>query len=278
MPCGATFSNSNIRGWTGMDIKIEFKGLKELQSMMTDLEKNQMPFALAKALTKTAQDVKEAEIKQMPSYLDRPTPYTQNSLYVKPATKKDLTSMVYFKDRSGVGKGNPAANYIQPQVEGGKRNLKRFESALRRIGVLPAGMYVAPGEACQLDAYGNIPGSFIVQILSYFRAFGEQGYRANITDQRKASLKRGSKKKLGYEYFVSKGKGEWFGRKQHLRPGIYKRVGFAAGSAIKPIMMFVKEPSYQKRFPFYETAQKVIDRNLCNNFNEAMDDAIKTAK
>ncbi len=261
-----------------MKVDIKFEGLRELQSKMTDLEKNQMPFALAKALTKTAQDVKEAEIKQMKSSLDRPTPYTLNSLYIKPATKRDLSSMVYFKDRSGVGKGNPAANFIQPQVEGGKRNLKRFESALRRIGVLPVGMYIAPGEACQLDAYGNIPGSFIVQILSYLRAFGEQGYRANITDKRKAALKRGSKRKLGYEYFVSKGKGEWFGRQQHLPPGIYKRVDFAAGSAIKPIMMFVKEPSYTKRFPFFETAQKVIDRNLKNNFNEAMAEVIRTAK
>lgn len=259
-----------------VDIKIE--GIKELQSKMTDLEKNQVSFALARALTKTAQQVKEEEIKVMKSSLDRPTQYTLNALYVKPATKKDLSAMVYFKDKSSAGKGNPAANWMLPQVSGGKRNLKRFESALRRIGVLPLGLFIAPGEACQLDAYGNIPGAFIVQILSYFRAFGEQGYRANITDKRKASLKRGSKRNLGYEYFVSKGKGEWYGRQQHLPPGIYKRVRFSSGSAIKPIMMFVKEPSYSKRFPFFKTAQKVIDKNMRNNFNQAMDDAIKTAK
>ena len=233
---------------------------------------------MAKALTKTAQQVQSEEVKVMRSTLDRPTTYTMKSLYVKPATKKNLTSMVYFKDKSQAGKGNPAANYIEPQTMGGKRNVKRFESALRRIGVLPMGMFITPGSACPIDSYGNIPASFIVQILSYFRAFGEQGYRANITDKRKASLKRGSKRAQGYAYFVSKGKGEWYGRQQHLPPGIYKRIGFAAGSAIKPVMMFVKEPSYAKRFPFYETAQKVINRNINNNFSEAMSEAIKTAK
>ena len=260
-----------------MKIDIKFEGLKELQSMMTDLEKRQFPYATAKALTKTAQKVKEEQIKVMQRTIDRPTPYTLNSLYVKSATKNNLTSMVYFKE-GFFGAGVPAANFIQPHVDGGKRNLKRFESALRRIGVLPIGMFIAPGEACQLDAYGNIPGSFIIQIMSYFRAFGEQGYRANITDKRKKSLKRGSKRSLGFEYFVSKGKGEWYGRQQHLPPGIYKRVDFAAGSAIKPIMMFVKEPVYRKRFPFFETAQKVIDNNLKPNFDEAMEEAIRTAK
>ena len=252
--------------------------ISELQSNIRDIEKRHIPFAMAKALTKTAQQVQSEEVKVMRSTLDRPTTYTMKSLYVKPATKKNLTSMVYFKDKSSAGKGNPAANWMLPQITGGKRNLKRFESALRRIGVLPLGMYIAPGEACPLDAYGNIPGSFIVQILSYLRAFGEQGYRANITDKRKASLKRGSKRAQGYAYFVSKGKGEWYGRQQHLPPGIYKRIGFAAGSAIKPVMMFVKEPSYSKRFPFFETAKRVIDRNLKTNFNEAMSEAIRTAK
>lgn len=272
-----------------VEIKVEIKGLKELQNSMNDLAKRQIPFASAKALTKTAQDVKEEEIKQMHRSLDRPTPYAMNSLYVKPATKTNLEAMVYYKDKSSAGKGNPSANFMQPQAEGGRRKLKRFESALQRIGILPKGMYVAPGEACQLDAYGNIPASFIVQILSYFRAFGEQGYRANITDKRRASMAKGSKRKgtRGYVYFVSLGKGEvdiptesggMRTIKQHLPAGIYKRVGFAWGSSIKPIMMFVKEPAYQKRFPFYETAQKVIDKKLDNNFNEAMDAAIKTAK
>lgn len=262
-----------------MKINIEFKGLDAVIANIEGLARTQIPFAAAKALTKTAQDVKEAEIKQMQSSLDRPTPYTLGSLYVKSATKSKLESMVFFKDKSSAGKGNPAANWMQPEVEGGQRNVKRFEAALQRIGVLPKGMYIAPGAACQLDTYGNIPSGLIVQILSYFRAFGEQGYRANITDKRKAALAKGSKRtgKAGYEYFVSYGKGTRSGR-QHLPAGIYKRVSLTGQGNIKPIMMFVKQPSYQKRFPFFETAQKVINQKLIPNFDEAMKEALLTMK
>jgi hypothetical protein len=261
-----------------MNVTVEFKGLKELISDMDDLAKKQVPFALSRALNKTAEDMKAEMVREMPSRMDRPTPFTMNALYIRYANKGRLAAEIGYKDKSQAGKGNPAANWMQPQVEGGPRNIKRFERALQMRNILPRGMYIAPGEACPLDAYGNIPGSFIVQILSYFRAFGEQGYRANITDKRKASLKRGSKKSgFGFEYFVAKPNEGW-STSQHLPPGIWKRVQFAGGSAIKPIMMFVKTPSYQKRFPFYGIATKVIDNKLMQHFDAEMREAIRTAK
>jgi len=261
-----------------MDIKIEFKGLKELIANMDNLAKTQLPFATAKALTKTAGDVKRNEIQQMSTKLDRPTPYVINSLYVKPATKQNLVSEVGFKDYAGGGTNKRGANIIYPHVEAGKRHLKGFESALQRIGVLPKGMYIAPGAACPLDAYGNIPSGLIVKIMSYFRAFGEQGYKANITDERKAKLKRGTKKKTGFEYVVIKPNEGW-GTGQHLAPGIYMRQNVPIGRGrIRPIMMFVKIPSYRKRFPFYETAQKIVDIKFKMNFDEAMREALLTMK
>lgn len=235
-----------------MNVTIEFKGLKEVIANMDDLAKKQVPFSMSRALNKTAEQVKAEMIRQMPSRMDRPTPFTLNALYIHYANKGRLTTEIGYKDKSQSGKGNPAANWMQPQVEGGRRRIKRFERALQRIGVLQPGMYIAPGDACQLDAYGNIPGSFIVQILSYFRAFGQQGYRANITDKRKSALKRGTKKSgFGFEYFVARPNEGW-GTSQHLAPGIYKRVKFGSGTAIKPIMMFVKTPAYSRRFPFYD--------------------------
>lgn len=260
-----------------MNFKVEIKGLQELQRTMEDIAVNQLPYAVKTAINKTANEIKAAEINEVQATIDRPTPYTLGSMKIDYATKSNLGALIYFKDKNSSGKGNPAANFMFPQAEGGQRNLKRFESALNRIGILPNGMYIAPGGGCPLDAYGNIPSSLIVQILSYFRAFGER-YGSNITDKRKQRLAKGSKKTgFGFEYIVSYGPGTWSGR-QHLPAGIYKRVSFSQGSAIKPIMMFVKQPSYQKRFPFYETAQKITDQNLNNNFDEAMIAAIKTAK
>ncbi len=265
-----------------MEFKVTVEGLKELYSNITGLTK-QVPFATSLAVNRTAAQVKRELEKQMPNYIDRPTPYTLRSLRIDVSYLKhpisggrNLEATIRYKDKSDAGKGNPAANFMLPQVEGGKRVLKGFESGLRRVGVLPNGMYIVPGEACPLDAYGNIPRSLIVQIMSYFKAT-----RNDITwmkDKRKASLKKGTKKQIGIDYIVSYGPGTWSGR-QHLLAGIYKReYHFGKRTRVRPIMMFVKEPSYQKRFPFNEIAKKIVDQNLKQNFEEAMNEAIRTAK
>ena len=258
-----------------MEFKIRIDGIEGVKTMLNNLSQKQIPYATALALTRTAQDVKQAEYAEMQKVFDRPTPYTLQSLYLKPATKQNLESMVYFKDFAG--KGTPAKKFLPPEIHGGERRLKRFESALKRIGILPDGRYVTPGSACPLDAYGNIPGSFIVQILSYFRAFGEQGYRANITPKKKQKLKAGTKRNRGYEYFVSYGKGTWSGR-QHLPPGIYKRTGFAWGSSVKPIFMFVRKPAYKPRFRFYELAKEITNKKFIPNLSLALHEAKETAR
>ncbi len=260
-----------------MEIKMEITGIKELIASMSDFEKAQLPYAAAKSLTDTAQMVQSAEKEAMKSTLDRPTPYTLKSIYVKAARKNRLEAVVGFKEFAG--KGTPAVKYMYPEIMGGDRNTKRFERALQSKGILPKGMYVVPGAGCQLDAYGNIPQSLIVQIISYFQAFGEQGYRANITPQRKAALAKGSKRKgtMGFEYFVSYGPGTAGGR-QHLPAGIYKRVTFAMGSAIKPILMFVKKPAYRKRFPFYVVARKIINEWGMKLFKRNLAEALRTAR
>lgn len=274
-----------------MKVDIEFKGLKELQAKMTDIEKKQIPFALKNALNKTADEVKEAEARQMSVSFDRPTRWALNGMYIQYATKTNQSAVVKFKDDKDKkwGRGTPAANFIEPHVSGGKRNVKGFESSLRWAYVLPKGMYIAPGAACPLDAYGNIPHGLIMQILSYFKASERwAGHTSNITDKGRARLLKGTRKTRGFQYIISNGKGTkafsrdkngqdvW--RPQHLPAGIYKKEVYTHGTRIRPIIMFVKEPSYQKRFPFYETAQKVIDRNLKDNFIKAMAEALKTAK
>ncbi|MEN6620004.1 MAG: hypothetical protein ABFD50_00415 [Smithella sp.] len=265
-----------------MEFKVTMDGLKEMYSNITGLSR-QVPFATSLALNRTAAQVKQELEKQMPNYMDRPTLYTLRSLKIDVSTMKHpvsgnrkLEATIRYKDKSDAGKGNPASNFMLPQVEGGKRVVKGFEAGLRRVGVLPNDMYIALGAACPIDAYGNIPSSLIVQIMSYFQAT-----RNNITwmsQKRKDKLKKGTKKNIGIDYIVSYGPGTWSGR-QHLPAGIYKReYHFGNRTRVRPIMMFVKEPSYKKRFPFYDIAQKIVDQNLKSNFEEAMNEAIRTAK
>jgi hypothetical protein len=76
------------------DVRDNFPQVKRL----LDAQQRQMPFAVALALTRTAQDVKRAEQAEMRGVFDRPTPFTLNSLFTKPATKQSLEARVWVKD------------------------------------------------------------------------------------------------------------------------------------------------------------------------------------
>lgn len=245
--------------------------LDRIKNGLRELERNQIPFALAKALTATAKDVQAAEVKEIKDSFDRPTPATLDSIYVQPATKVKPEATVKIKDF--MGKGTPAVKYLAAEVEGGQRRAKRFERALQAAGILPPGYFVVPGAAAELDQYGNIKGSQITQLLSYFKAFPEMaGYKANMTDKRRAALAKGSAKtgRQGVAYFIA--------RDGWLHPGIWARYNFARGSAIKPVLMFVRSVGYEKRFDFFYAAESTIERVFEGHFNAAWNQAWATAR
>lgn len=231
----------------------------------------QVQFANVVALTRTAQDVLAAEQKQVDEVFDRATPYARNAFFLKPATKDKPEARVWIK--SDVFKGTPAENFMRPQIDGGSRKVKRFERALIRSGIMPDGYYVVPGQACPLDQYGNIPARFIVQMLSYFKSFGEQGYKANMDAKGRARFDRKASKSVGQQvtYFS-------VGPKGKLQPGIYQRISFSSGSAIKPVFIFVKSVNYKRRFKFYETSEQVIDKRYKANMDASLQAALASQR
>lgn len=236
-------------------------GTSELIDNIAGLQASDAPFVMAYALTKTAQDIKAAEIHTMQSVFDRPTKFTLNALFVKPAKKKDLVAEVFFKDGFG---SIPAWRYLGPQVEGGPRVHKAHERRLIRAGHMRSDEFAVPGSGAKLDAYGNISGPTIERILSQVGA-AEQfaGYQANMTAK---SAARAKKKKVG-RYFVLRPDGR--GRAgRSVAPGIYYRSGLRD---IVPVIMFVKPPTYQKRFLFYERARAVYESRLLPNARAGFD-------
>lgn len=201
-------------------------------------------------------DVRGDYQQEMLANFDKVTPYILKSIWVERATSGRPQATVY--PRYNGGKGVDPGKVLAAEVRGGARRSKRFEIALQRAGILPVGMAAVPAsglDASKMDAYGNVKGSYIVQLLSYLKAFGEQGYSANMTDKRKATLARKGKSQRGYatingvQYFVSHGRGERNGKSQHLAPGIWGRSGIH-GSKVVPIFMFTN------RMPWYS---KLID-------------------
>lgn len=213
-----------------------------------------VPLATAKALTFTGQAVQAAEKQEMPRVFDRPTPFTLNSLYLKPATWADLSVRVFFKDLRW------KAHYLVPQVEGGNRPLKRFEQMLQSRGLMPVGMFAVPGSRADIDAYGNMSRGQLVKILSALNALPETGYLANRSAASAARRARSKKPKALTNYFV--------GRPTPKDPiGVWERVG---KTGLRPILIFVKTPRYKKRFDFYGIANNVATREFPLNLDRTL--------
>lgn len=248
----------------------------EVKAALADAGK-QVPFALARALTRTGQQVKVAEVEEMRRTFDRPTNFTLNALYLKTATKADLQARVFFKDTG------TRPHFLLPQIEGGDRPLKRFEQRLVRAGYMYPNEVAVPAAGARLDSYGNVSRGQIVQILSQLQTAAVVGDFSDATNSKRSRAKRAKE-----AYFVSRGKGTWVGggawkngeKSQHLPRGVWLRRSFGPlGTAVRPVLLFVRKPlHYVKRFKFFELGQRVVDQNFQANFNESFADALRTAK
>lgn len=248
-----------------MSVRIDVRSdIGELISKLRNVQREQLPFAIAKAVTGTAQVVKKALNTEMLYAFDRPTPYTLGSLYMSPATKAIPVAKVWLKDDAG--KGTPAAKFLLAEITGGGRRYKRFENALIARGLLPHGMFAMPGSAAKIDAFGNMERGQLMQILSAVGAAEMRaGYQANRTAR---SAKRKGRNLA--EYFVGHPGGKAL--------GIWQRVGFAHGSAVKPVAIFTRAPVYRVRYRFQEIAAQVVSEEFASQFNMAYAQAIATAR
>jgi hypothetical protein len=221
--------------------------------LLAQLTGGQIAKATAKALTDAAFEARKVVHLEMDKSFDRVTPYIRRSVTVRPATPQKLQAIV--EPRYQGGKGVDPENVLRASIFGGQRKQKGSERAFQRVGLLQPGYSIVPGDACPLDQYGNIKGSFMVQLISYFQAAGEQGYKANMTTKRKSNLAKIGRSAGGYktiggvQYFVATGKLR-SGKSSHLHPGIWSRTGIH-GSDIKPIFMFVKTPTYRQRLDYF---------------------------
>lgn len=234
----------------------------------------QMAVLQAAAVNDTAFHVRGQMVPALTSAFDRPTPFITRSPKVVQATPENLTARIIpTLDSRGVwtrgGKiGVDPQHVLQAQEFGGRRADKRSEVALRRAGILPAGMQTSiperpyPGSD---DGRGNLRGAFLSQLISYLQASGEQGYRANMTDRRKAQLRNqqgiGSianrkvyQTTLGVRYFVAYGRLRG-GRGRHLAPGVWAARG-THDSDIAPVLLFVRAASYRPRISMDDIASK----------------------
>ncbi|MEX2964221.1 hypothetical protein [Microbulbifer sp. TYP-18] len=222
----------------------------------------QLPFAGAVALNNVAFRIRGEERAAIGRVFANPTRLTLNATLVEKATKRTGVAKVFIRDQAT--KGTPPSKYLAPAVFGTNRNVKRFERALRHAGLLPARMYVVPGEGAKLNRHGNITAGTYSKILSQVRASSDP--MQNASNSTRSRSKRGATK----GYFVGKIEDTW---------GVWQRVGYRRRRSVRPVLIFVsKRPQYRKRFPFFKIARSVAQRHLLPELGKAMEQALATAR
>lgn len=229
--------------------------LEKLVAGLDDLGRRQVPFAASVALNKTANFARENARAEMGRVFDRPRPFTLNSVFVQPSSKRDLTAVVGLKEGKGARQG--AAQYLRAEIEGGSRKSTPFEREL--AGAIHAQGALIPARDSKLDSFGNLT----------------KAMRKAIIDAQKNG--RGADPRGIFIVPV--------GSNSHLRPGIYQRVPIkfktkksrgvvtsssGGGSRLKVLMFFEASASYSPRFNFSAQVEKAVRSHFGQQFELAM--------
>jgi hypothetical protein len=244
--------------WRGgvfmLTVKIE--GLEELKRRLNDMGRKQVPFAAAKAITKTAKSVEKGLQGDMASAFKSASPYTQRATFSTSATKSNLTATVGLKDQKPSG-GTAPSVLLKEHFTGGLRGNKPYEKAIISMAGMPAGYRAIPAGGIKKDAYGNPNRKEIGEMLGALRS--------------RIQVFKGRGKKLALVgYFIVP-----VGAHSHLVPGIYKRI---ARGALAAMFIFVKSASYRKVLDLPRTADQIVRAEFQPNFDAAFTEAMRTAR
>lgn len=125
------------------------ENVEQAMQRLNVLQKQQLPFAIARSLTRTAAEFSmDALPKVMEQQIDRPTPFTKRAGRYLPATKENQTAVVYLADLQD--------RYLRFQVRGGSRIQKGFERKYESIAETIASRQLVPGSGAKKDKYGNV--------------------------------------------------------------------------------------------------------------------------
>ena len=234
-------------------LSISFEAdIASIKKEMPEWAQRRIPSITRNALNDSVVEARDAESDKIRGVFDRPVPLTQRAPLYRRATNDSLTAWVFIRDEAS--RGTPPSKYLMPQVMGGVRGAKRFELALRAIGVMQADEFAIPAIGFKRDGYGNVPASTIMRILSQLKAAEmSAGFMANETARSRARNNKAGKAR----YFVPN---DGAGRRERgigrLPRGIYER----SGNTIRAVFLFVRQPSYRKRYDFGQAAEAKVSR------------------
>ncbi len=208
--------------------------------LLRTLAADQVPFAIAQAVTDTAVAAQKAVTAEMPGIFDRPRAFTQNALVMKPARKDNPTAMVTVKDTQ--------ASYLLLEETGGTRSAS---DTTKGDG---AALVVAP--QLKLNSFGNIPNGAVSKLIE--RATSDRQKIHDAVVQRRqariAKLNAGKRAKFKAAkktlasaglFYVGRGNpapgGGWAGG------GVYLRM---PGHKLQHLIAFTETEHFKPRFGY----------------------------
>lgn len=218
--------------------------VKAITRDLTHLQRKQVPFATAKALTDVAKVAKRAEERAIVREFDNPTPYTKGAVYFDAANKRSLTAAVGLKDRGSKG-ARPAVQYLRAPMRGGARRDKGLDVALRKRGLLPAGYQAVPSRYIKKTKHGNLSLAVARGIL------------------RDLDKRHGARARVRVAYMEING-----------RRGIWR----SDRAGIHPLLFFVRVPRYSVQYDFEAVAERAVRRAFPVAMNRALRRALATAR
>lgn len=234
-------------------------GLDKLSNIAGLLSPRALNFAQTRAVNRMAFGVRAEWASTAGSVFDRPTTITRNAFLVRPASRSKPEAVVFIRDE--VGKGTPPSIYLQAQIGGGARALKRFETLLVAAGAMLPGDQAVPAQGARLNAQGNIPASVYNRILSALRAQGD-----SLQNQTARSAARKKRRGDAPIFAVPRKTGG-------LRPGIYQRTG----RGVKIIIAFVRTGTYKPILRTKEIGERVFSRDAGRIMGEEIEQELDRA-
>lgn len=228
---------------------------RKLNAMVT----RQLPYATARALNDTAQDVVVDTKRLMGEVFDRPTPFTLNAFYAGPLATRDNLSVTVQRKDMVVGK-----HYLETEQAGGARGQTGVDKLLSmRIAYAGRIWGVVPGDGAKLDQYGNWSAGERNQVLSVLKAMRDGAANETSRSRKRAGTKRA-------RYFVP-------AQGTIKTPGVYKRIPGVKQPQL--ILLFVDSaPTYQPVLPFKDNAERVVSERLHDHFRRRFAEAMAGAR
>lgn len=223
-----------------MKIRVDVTGLAAIKAILSGQAK-QVAFAASKALNATGKTVAAAMPEEIAKYIDRPTPFTRRGVRVlRYANKNHLEATVGFMAAQ--------EKYMRWQIEGGVRD--------------PGKSGIKLPSAIKVNEFGNIPKGVIGQMISVARK--EKGLKKSTARRIRVSEK--------IELFYGDPKDQ---KGKNWPRGIYKIVN---GSLI-PLVVFPATPArYKPIFDYPRIATAIIAKEWPRQFDEALAEALRTAR